>query len=338
MVIIRADANEQIGSGHIMRCISIAKELTHRGEPVLFITADHRSDKIIEQNGFEAHCIDTEWTRMDEEIPIMIQIIRQSNPFLVIVDSYFATEYYLRQLSANTKVAYFDDLNIHHWDVDYLINYNVYSSVFDYSAYENSKTKMLLTPKYAPLRAEFENLSNHVIREKVSDILVSAGGSDPEGISLQLMKRVCPKHPELRFHFVVGLLNTRINEIKTLESENIILHINEKNMSALMTEADIAISAAGTTLYELCATGIPTMTYILADNQIEAAAQFDSQGIMISLGDCRKDCGFIDRTEDNLIQLVNDVERRKELSTKMQKLVDGNGVIRIVDRLLNDAK
>ena len=99
-------------------------------------------------------------------------------------------------------------------------------------------------------------------------------------------------------------MNPRIDIIRGKILGNAVLHINEHNMSALMQKCDIAISAAGSTLYELCATGIPAITYTLADNQLIAAEQFDKQGIMLSAGDCRDDEGFIVRLEKLLDKLT----------------------------------
>ena len=101
-----------------------------------------------------------------------------------------------------------------------------------------------------------------------------------------------------------------------------------------MQECDLAISAAGTTLYELCATGIPTITYTLADNQLIAADQFAKQGIMINAGDCRHDKDFISHLEYLMESISLNLQKRANMAEKMQQLVDGLGVERIVNTLL----
>ena len=321
MILIRADANEHIGTGHVMRCLSIAHAFAKRGGKVAFVTADHSGDTLIAQHGLESENLD--------------RAVAEYKPDLLLLDSYYVTERYVNSLKDIVKIAYIDDLNKQCWNVDFLINYNIFADVFDYSEYKNTATKLLLNPQYAPLRDEFRDCSKHEIK-MVSDILVSAGGADPESIIEKLIQDVCPIYPGLAFHFILGALNPRLKEIKTLAEErnNAVLHINEKHMSDLMKYCDIAISAAGTTLYELCATGIPTITYILADNQLVAAEQFDSQQIMLSAGDCRGDGGFTERVELLLKQLIGDKRLRTELSIRMQKLVDGNGSDRLVDALL----
>lgn len=178
-----------------------------------------------------------------------------------------------------------------------------------------------------PFRADIEN-------EKVSDILISAGGADPERVCEKLMKDICCKRQDLRFHFVIGALNPRVNIIKGLAKSNTILHINEQNMSELMRKCDVAISAAGTTLYELCACGIPTITYILADNQVIAAERFATEEVMINAGDCHRDNQFLKTIGHCLTDIIENKQKRYDMSKKMQALVDGNGANRIVERLI----
>jgi len=332
LILIRADANEYIGTGHVMRCLSVAHAFADKGRKALFVTADHRGDKLIKQQGFDTVCLDSDWKNIENEK--VDKIVKEYKPDLLLVDSYYTTKAYFDRLSQIVRIAYFDDLNTNCWSVDYLINYNIFADSYDYSPYYATRTKLLLNPQYAPLRNEFKNCPNHKV-VAVSDILVSAGGADPECITEKIMSCICPEMEGIRFHFVVGALNPGLEKIKKLaeKKENVLLHINEKHMSDLMKSCDIAISAAGTTLYELCATGIPTIIYTLADNQLVAAEQFSKQGIMLSAGDCRRDGEFIDRMETQLRSMVEDLGLRKELSSKMQALVDGEGANRIAEAL-----
>lgn len=272
---------------------------------------------------------------MDEELDQLKILIEEVKPLFFLIDSYYVTEKYLSSVSDIVRTVYMDDLNSACWNVDALINYNIFSSVYDYAGYDGTRTKLLLGPKYAPLRSEFVNCPSHEIKD-VTDILVSSGGSDPERITEKIMSGICQKVSEyIVFHFIVGALNPRLEDIKNIanEQKNVVLHINEHSMSELMGKCDIAISAAGTTLYELCATGIPTITYTLADNQLAAARLFDDLGIMLNAGDCRNNEWFVENLSMLLSGLMSDKNLRVDLSKKMQFLVDGNGAVRIVDEL-----
>lgn len=337
MILIRADANERIGTGHIMRCLSIAKAFALCGFDVLFITADKKGKALIRQNGFGSVCLDSVWTDMESELPALKALVKKFRPAVLIIDSYFVTNKYFRELSGMVKTVYIDDMNKECWNVNAIINYNIFARIYDYSWYKGTGTKLILDPQFAPLREEFKNCPEHTIQDETTDILVSAGGADPEQITERIMREICSGLRNVSFHFVVGALNPRLKVIKRLaeEYDNIVLHINEQHMAQLMKDCDIAISAAGTTLYELCATGIPTITYTLADNQIVAADQFAAQGVMLSAGDCRKDNGFLKHLESCLRVLMKDKMQRKELSKRMQALVDGNGAERIVKELVS---
>ena len=334
MIFIRADANEKIGTGHIMRCLSLGQAFASKNQEVIFITADHRGDTLVQNKGFRSICLNSDWTNMGDEP--LVDLITEKNPDLVLVDSYFATENYLHSIRNSVITAYMDDMNAACWDVDYLINYNIFARKTDYSLYKNKNTELLLGPSFAPLRKEFEGLPHHEIKENITDILVSAGGADPDGITLLFLHEICPHLPGVRFHFVVGVLNPRIQEIKASAPANVVLHINEQHMSELMTSCDIAVSAAGSTLYELCACGIPSITYSLADNQIVAARQFQEQNVMINAGDCRNNRDFTGNIESCIHHLSEDFQLRKTLSAEMQKLVDGHGANRIAERLLQE--
>ncbi len=334
MILVRADANEKIGTGHVMRCLSIADAFAQIGHRIVFITADHRGDGLIKDRGFECVCLDSDWTQMDNEGTD--RVVKGYNPELLLIDSYHVTERYTEKLSKIVKVAYIDDLNTKNLTVDFLINYNIFARSADYSCYLKTRTKLVLSPQYAPLRGEFKNISKHKVKS-VTDILISAGGADPESVSERIMTEICPEMKRIRFHFVIGALNPRMDIIKALVAENVILHIDERNMSGLMQYCDIAISAAGSTLYELCACGTPTITYTLADNQFMVARMFETQDIMINAGDCRKNECFVRQLKEIIKFLISDSKKRRLLSERMQTLVDGMGAERLVRVLDNNA-
>ena len=336
MIFIRADANEYIGSGHIMRCLSIANVLARRGERVCFITADHKADNIILENGMRLTCLSSQWNDLESELLDIQLLIKKENPSLLIVDSYYVTQNYMKSLSETVAIAYIDDMNLQPWNVKYILNYNIYSAVYDYSGYKDTNTKLLLGPSYVPLRDEFTVIKSKKIKKFAENILISAGGADPEEITERIMQEIALRHQKNRFHFVVGTLNPRVDKIKFLAKDipNVVLHINEKNMKGLMQSCDIAIAAAGTTLYELCACGVPTITYIMADNQIIAAEQFSEQGLMINAGDCRNNEDFLQKIDKLLDDLIINNLARIEISKKMQRLVDGKGADRIADVLI----
>ncbi len=332
MIIIRVDANQDIGIGHVMRCLSVAKAFSKINEEVIFCTADHNSDEIIKKNGFDSICLDCDWNQVT--CKEFSQILYKYKPNYTLIDSYFVTKNDFNSLKPLTPIVYIDDLNVECWNVDILINYNIFSTMLDYSGYNKTQTKLMLGPQFAPLREEFKNLPKHQIKDCVSDILVLSGGSDPENVSENIIRSVCNEFKSINFHLIVGTLNPRIDKLKKLEKENVILHINEKEISRMMRKCDIAISAAGTTLYELCASGIPTITFTIADNQIMAAKQFETEKIMFNAGDYRTKINCVYEIKKHLIFLLENTKMRRKLSNKMQTIVDGKGADRIAENIL----
>ena len=101
---IRVDGNEQIGTGHIMRCLAIAETLRRNKTDVVFIVADTRSESLILNKGFKTICLNTIWNKLDSEIEIIAQILVEENIRKLLIDDYFVTENYLKRLSDLTNI------------------------------------------------------------------------------------------------------------------------------------------------------------------------------------------------------------------------------------------
>ncbi len=177
MIGIRCDANSIIASGHLMRCITIAKELVKQGEPVTFFLADEESrslfDKYVtgadtrEPSGklapaITAVVLGSDWRDKEAELPALEKELKERNIRSLLVDSYQVTPGYFESLKEILPVAYLDDLNEAAYPVDILINYSGYYEVLGYEeAYQDTRghigkaTELLLGLNYAPLREQF---------------------------------------------------------------------------------------------------------------------------------------------------------------------------------------
>ena len=297
MILFRADGNELIGSGHIMRCLAIAESAIAIGEKCIFVLSDDNFKEKIAQSGHETIILNSDYKNLESEIVEFTNILKARSPQIVIVDSYFVTNNYLTHLHSaskdiNSKLLYIDDICSFAYPCDILLNYNIYAEDLK-GSYKNLYSKanvptpnMLLGIKYVPLRKEFRNLPTRRIprkKENADSILISTGGSDPTHMSLSLIEAIkaIPKSYNYKFHFLIGPKNSDIKTIQEacLSMPNIILHINAQNISAIMCSCDVAISAAGSTLYELCATQTPTIAYAIAENQILSLMKFNQLGI-----------------------------------------------------------
>lgn len=384
MVFIRADGNEHIATGHIMRCLAIAKAIKKLGQDVTFIVAELFPIDIIENNGFSVICLQRDadnyskestqnicnlkniyedkriqskcnkdifvkgesniydYNNLNNEINLMKIIIKKENITVLIVDSYFVTEKYLYELKCLTKVVYIDDLGEMIYPCHVLINYCNYYKKFNYNEkYKNISTKLYLGCDFVPLRDEFTSkiskINNRKIKEKVTGIMITTGGTDKFNLSAKICKNLINEFKKLnmnniKIQLIVGKYNSNIEELKALENlnNNIQLLYNISNISNIMLENDIAISAGGTTLYELCFCKIPTICFAFADNQLDGTEEFGNSNTMINVGDVREDINKkVQSITEKIVELANNYKLREKLSQLEGKVVDGKGVNRI---------
>ena len=117
MFYIRADANEIIGTGHVMRCLSISEELRRQGEEVTFIIADKRTEKMVVEKGFQVICLDSVWNDLDKEIEKVLKVIEEYGISLLLIDSYniFMQFYFSFSRDININILLKIILNIYHF-------------------------------------------------------------------------------------------------------------------------------------------------------------------------------------------------------------------------------
>lgn len=347
MIIFRADGNSSVGLGHVMRCLSIADALKRVNENCMFITADDGLCDTIVSRGHQSHVLGSLYNQMEEESDGLTDVICRYDVAAIFVDSYYVTERYLKNLkevcSRNSIVlVYIDDVLAFPYPCDILLNYNIYANKEAYKDLyaDEDLPGLLIKTSYMPVRAEFQNLKDRFVRSKAEDILISTGGADAECISVQIIRTIVG-HSEwnhYRFHFIIGMMNENKDSIIGLANgdDRIILYEQVNNMSELMQRCDVAISAAGSTLYELCATQTPSITYILEDNQAPGAQGFEDEGVLKCAGDLRESGVdiLVDKMLSEAINLADSYEERVSIAAKMKKVIDGKGAERIAQEII----
>lgn len=332
---IRADGNKVLGMGHLMRCFVIAGEWERQGGICRFLVADEDSKKIVGEHGFDSVVLYSDWRNLDKEIEKITAWIQEQGTRLILLDSYYFTQKYIKELKRHCAVAYMGDKADAAYPVDLLINYNIYAGEMGYeSIYSHTDTRLLLGTQYFPLRKEFKG-EGIVHRAEAEKVFLTTGGTDPLGILEETAKRLLESG--FLVEAVAGRFHPRLEELKKLQQENpaFRLYVNVKNMAERIGGCDIAVSAAGITLYELSAMGIPTVTFSFVDNQVQGAETMGKKGIMEYVGDMREDMqGKITSVTEKVVTLSDSIQRRNELSEKMRRLVDGEGAGRIVKELL----
>lgn len=333
---IRVDGNDIIATGHVMRCITIAQQLNKIGINTIFILADSYPAEIIKKYGFDFAILDSVWNNLDLEIDKICNFIKENKIRKLLLDSYYVTESYLESISKLTNIIYIDDIKKFKYPVNTIIHYNIFVETEKYRSQieKDGSINFLLGGMYAPLREEFSH-QEYRVRDNVNKILITTGGTDKYNVAGNLLDFFGEKAElkNIEFHVVSGVFNTNKNYLKKIadKNNNIFLYENINNMSDLMRMCDVAISASGTTLYELCACGIPTICFTIADNQ-KGAEKWQDSGLMFYAGNVEEnmsDC--INKCYVDLKKYMSDKKIRMNNSKKMQSVIDGYGAQRIAE-------
>ena len=337
---IRADANDTVATGHIMRCITIADQLRKKGCRVLFFTADEGAQKMLSEAGMEQVCLHTRWDQMEEEIPRLRRMLSLAGIQTLLVDSYQVTPAYFEGLRDVARLIWIDDCFDVVCPVDVLINYNAYHVQFPYQETYGEKTKLLLGPEYVPLREEFGRKTLPDARSENGEfsVLLSSGGGDAQDALLGILQRAVETEGLERvvFHTVVGGGHPRERELVSFAEKhpNVKLYQPCRDMAGLMAVCDGAVSAAGTMLFELSAMQVPTVFFVSADNQRYDKDFFAEQERMLFAGDIRQDReACIDAVCDGIRRLLTDVLLRERMREKLSEVTDGCGAARIAEEI-----
>lgn len=345
MFYIRADGNEKIGMGHVMRCLTIAGALEHLGEEVLFITADERPVNLIKEKGFTAEILSAGYDNMEMELQQITALLTENKAAektKILVDSYFITPHYLEELRRFAKVILMDDEKRAVYPCDGLVNYNIFGKTLGYQRDYPEETKLFLGCAYMPLREQFRHCS-YTVREKAEHILFTTGGSDSLHIAVRVAERLLKRTgtggtESLIWHIVCGPYHPDTEKLERLAAGSDILrvHRNVTHMSKLMQKCDIAVSAAGSTLYELCSVGIPTVGFYFVENQRKNIEAFAKLTPIKNAGDFSAEPEkVLDFIEEEVETLCRKKALREESSQIMKTIVDGRGADRLAKKLLS---
>lgn len=334
MILFRVDANEIVATGHLMRCMTIAKKLVENGIEVLFCIAEKKFTERLDVSNIPYVILGTDWRNMEDELPKLGKIIEKEKPEWIVVDSYHVTKKYLQDLNKKCKVLYYDDLCREVYDVDTTLFPYEWGAQEYKQSYKNMRTKNLIGLKYLPIREEF-----FPQKKAGENILITTGGTDTYNISGKIIERVYESDILRKYHFdiIVGKMNANISTLMNTVKESdmsVSLHMDVNNMGELIRSSCCVVTAGGTTAYEVCACQVPAVCFAFADNQVEFVNSLGKNNIMLSAGDVRKDVNLsVNLMIKYLEQLVSNNELRNNLKNNMSGMVDGKGAWRIYEYL-----
>jgi UDP-2,4-diacetamido-2,4,6-trideoxy-beta-L-altropyranose hydrolase len=292
-IVIRADGSREIGTGHIVRCLTLATAVVSRGARATFITRNLPSElaqeikdsghALLEMQGPFDQAQDADETR---------GLISKSGstPEWLVVDHYGVDAEWEKNLrSSARKIAVIDDLANRPHDCDLLFDQNFYLDPdARYRGLVSESAELILGPCYALLREQFyrERRSLRIRTGEVSKILVFFGGADSTGETLKVLEALAQMRPSFKTDIIIGKLNPHAAQIEVQISKlsGVDLHCGVKDMAGFMAQADISLGAGGSTTWERCFLGLPTITLQVADNQQELTLALAQQGVIRDLG------------------------------------------------------
>lgn len=269
MIVFRVDANSMIGKGHMIRCISVATSIKMMGGKVLFVTREDSDTSLLESKFMEFRTIPSGKLCSEESTKDLFNILCETKADLCVVDSYDVSNEFFHVLKEICKVVLIEDILYDVYDVDALINYNIYASKMDYKKKYPNSTKLILGMDYAPVRPEYStSVRKH--SDEINTILVSTGDSDLYEIApgiVDSLLDVIDDNVRLR---VITSKNSPTRDIlykMSNSSSQIIIEQDIVSMTKLLGICDLAVTACGPACYDFITMGIPTCAFLYDYNQ-----------------------------------------------------------------------
>jgi UDP-2,4-diacetamido-2,4,6-trideoxy-beta-L-altropyranose hydrolase len=333
---VRADASTAIGTGHVMRTLALADAWQAAGGRVVLLShCPALIAKRIEERGIAWVPLETPETSPTSLARRLTALLAHgTTPTWVALDGYgFDTACHRAVRGLGLRLLVFDDLmHLERYSADLLVNASPTATTLDY-AYDEGAA-LLLGPRYVLLRSEFHPWIGRTRRLSpvARNVLVVLGGSDPANMSTVVLAGIAALNDrQLHTRLVIGPANphgTALQRQASAMPGRVELVVNPADLSELMTWADVAVSAAGTTCGELAFLQLPTLAVVVADNQFHAAATFARAGTVEHLG--RDEELTPQRVAEALGRLCGDFDRRLRMAAAGAQLVDGRGVQRLV--------
>jgi UDP-2,4-diacetamido-2,4,6-trideoxy-beta-L-altropyranose hydrolase len=324
-----------MGTGHVMRCLALAQEWQDAGGRALFAMAQSMPGvdaKVLAENCRIVHVAAATGSR--EDVNTTLEIARSCSADWIALDGYeFDCEYQREIKSAGFKLLLLDDLAEEgRFVADIIVNQNAHATEEMYAKRE-AYTRCLLGPGFALLRREFRCRREPMSRRGKNRVLIMMGGTDPEnatGKVLDAVRSTGLKPLEIVVIVGPGAADAAIGDLSQ-DGCSVRMVRNPASVIEYMEEADVAVSAAGTTVLEMCRLGVPMALVAVAENQLRGALELARRGVVVYLGHVQ------DVSQHEIATAVRELlggrERREHMSQLGRTLVDGQGARRVVEAM-----
>lgn len=339
-LLVRVDAGAAIGTGHVMRCLSLAQAWQDEGGTVVFLSAglplglrDRLTAEHCEVTGLGVPA----WG--EEDVATTLDVARREGASWLVIDSYQASASYQRRVKdGDHRLLWIDDLGRSGpYCADLVLNQNAYADPLTYAERE-PVTQLLLGNRFVLLRREFGRWVewNRAPARDSANLLVTMGGADEANVTSRAVEalRTLTGLRHVNAAVVLGADNSNSLAVEraAIGIPGVRIESSVEDMPALMAWADLAVTAGGTTCWELAFMQVPFLAVAVADNQRPLIRRAAEAGIGIGLG------WHADLSSSALAAAISDLldrpEQREEMSRQGRRVVDGRGSRRIVATML----
>ncbi|MDH5716650.1 MAG: UDP-2,4-diacetamido-2,4,6-trideoxy-beta-L-altropyranose hydrolase [Spirochaetia bacterium] len=333
-IIFRADASVEIGTGHVMRCLTLAEALKEKQAEVEFICLDLPGNlaSFIKTKAFAINMVSNNLQALS--------ILEEKRPDWLIIDNYDIDESWEKKTRPFVKkIMVIDDLANRKHDCDILLDQNYGAEELGYEKIVPPNCKLLLGPKYALLRKEFLEARDKIRQDKndkyeINKIMIFMGGSDPENITEKALDAVLDFN--LHIDVVIGASNPHKQKLekKIIKYKDVVLHTQISNMAEIMANADLCIGAGGSATWERFCIGLPAITVITAENQRVITEKLSSVGLVENLGWNQEVTH--DMISSCLQKMIYSSHKLYIMSDMGMKIVDGKGTKKVGNEILQN--
>lgn len=331
----RLDANINVATGHMMRCVSIANKCRELGMKCIFIISDTSNEEILQKNQFEYHVINAPWDDWNAGINEVTNYIEYAGIEFLVVDSYLVTEEFMTDVNRHAPVMYIDDMCRCAYDISFALHYSQWPEEDTLQKlYDGKKTGLLTGMKYMPLRDEFS--SRKKVTSVKKQIMLTTGGTDQYHIT-QRLARMILEDERFKDYTCVAVLGRMNSDRQAMDNmaeheKRLVVLQNISNMAEIMRQSAVAVSGGGTSIYELCACNTPTVCVAFAEDHVAFAQKMESHGILKYAGDARIDTdGVLRKTVECIYEILSTPEYISRCRINMSRIIDGNGALRIAE-------
>ena len=331
-ILFVVDAGPAVGGGHVLRSLTLATALEGQGANCRFIAPPAVAAIL---TAFAPSM--GQVTAASSQAGDLADAIPSERFDAVVFDHYGLAESDHRAMGQDKPALVIDDLADRPLGADLVLDSGPARRAVDYNGLISDDTRLLLGPQYAPVRPEFAALRDQALAwrgEPVGRVLVSLGLTDLDGITGRVVERLRPKVSDVGIDIVLGADAPSLASLTKIARRDtrILLHIDTPHMARLTAEADVAIGAAGSSAWERCTLGLPTLMLVVAENQRAAANSLaEREAALVVDADATDFDALFDRA---LTRLTTDAALRRQMAAASAEICDGQGAPRVAEAFL----